>query len=105
MHFRSADLQIETILISDQVHCQTKVSVSTRTTNPVQVCLGGLGEVKINDHINSLDVNSSGKQICTHKVSASTIAKIMKHSVSVVLQHLSMNVEARITKFSYFLSQ
>ena len=91
MHIRSADLQVETILISDQVHCQTKVSISTRTTNlqkciywgtfklwntysllekdeitkyPVQVCLRGLGKVKVNDHINSLDVNSSGKQIC-----------------------------------------
>jgi hypothetical protein len=37
------------------------------TKYPVQVCLGGLGEVKINDHINSLDVNSSGKQICNEE--------------------------------------
>jgi hypothetical protein len=33
MHFCSAVLQVETVLISDQVHCQTKVPVSTRTTN------------------------------------------------------------------------
>ena len=42
------------------------------TKYPVQVCLRGLGEVKVNDHINSLDVNSSGKQICNkvrhHKI-------------------------------------
>jgi len=38
MHIRSADLQVETILISDQVHCQTKVSISTRTTN-LQKCI------------------------------------------------------------------
>jgi hypothetical protein len=32
-HFINAGLQVETVLISDQVHCQTKVSISPRTAN------------------------------------------------------------------------
>jgi hypothetical protein len=31
----------------------------------MQICFSSLGEVKINDNINSLDVNSSGKKICS----------------------------------------
>jgi hypothetical protein len=31
----------------------------------MQICFSSLGEVKINDNINSLDVNSSGKEICS----------------------------------------
>jgi hypothetical protein len=30
----------------------------------MQICFSSLGEVKINDNINSLDVNSSSKKIC-----------------------------------------
>lgn len=32
-HFINAGLQVETVFISDQVHCQTKVSISPRTAN------------------------------------------------------------------------
>jgi hypothetical protein len=30
----------------------------------MQICFSSLGEVKINDNINSLDINSSSKKIC-----------------------------------------
>lgn len=35
----------------------------------MQICFSSLGEVKINDNINSLNVNSSGKKICNHIIS------------------------------------
>jgi hypothetical protein len=42
---------------------------------------------------------------CTHKVPACTIAEIMKNSVAMILQHFSMDVEARVTKLSNLLCQ
>ena len=42
---------------------------------------------------------------CANKISACTIAEIMKNSVSMVLDHFSMNVKARITELRNFLGQ
>jgi hypothetical protein len=42
---------------------------------------------------------------CTHKVPACTIAEIMENSVAMILQHFSMDVEARVTKLGNLLRQ
>lgn len=42
---------------------------------------------------------------CANKIPAGTIAEIMEYSVSMVLEHLSMDVKARITKLCNFLGQ
>ena len=45
------------------------------------------------------------KHTSANEISASTIAELMEHSVPMVLNHLRMNVEARITEFCNFFSQ
>lgn len=40
------------------------MSETTRTANSVKVCLGILGEVKVDDNVDSLDVDTAGKEIC-----------------------------------------
>lgn len=35
-----------------------------QVTYPVQVCLRILGKVKVDDHINSLNVNATGEEVC-----------------------------------------
>lgn len=42
---------------------------------------------------------------CAHKISACPITEIMEDSIPVILQHLGMNVKARITKFCNLLCQ
>lgn len=39
----------------------------TWSTNAVQICLRISGEVKVDDYIDSLDVNSSCEKICERK--------------------------------------
>ena len=41
----------------------------------------------------------------TNKISACTIAEVMKYSITMVLQHLCMNIETRISKFCDFLGK
>lgn len=45
------------------------------------------------------------KHTCADKIPACTITEVMKYSVAMILKHLSMNVEARVAKFSDFLGE
>ena len=47
-------VQCKAIVISNQIDCHAQVTESSGTTNSVQVGLGHLGEVKVDDHINGL---------------------------------------------------
>ena len=49
--------------MSDKVDCETEVSESSRATDSVEVGLGGFGEIKVDDNIDSLDVYPPGQEI------------------------------------------
>lgn len=98
-------IQVKAILVGDQIHSQTKVAKPPRSTNSVKICLCILGEIKVDYNIDSLDIYSPCKKICTHKVPACTVAEIMKNPIAMILKHFSMDVEARVAKLSDFLCQ
>ena len=47
----------------DEVDGQSEVTETTRAAYSVQVGLGGLGEIKVDDHIDCLDVDTSGQKV------------------------------------------
>lgn len=51
------------IFVSDQVHSQTKVAKTTRTTNAMEVSFAVLGEVEINNNIHGLNIDTSGEKV------------------------------------------
>jgi hypothetical protein len=53
------------VIVSDKVDGHTQVTIATRSTNSVKVGLCMFREVKVDDHIHSLNVNTSCEQICT----------------------------------------
>ena len=60
----------------------------------MQVGLGHLGEVEVDDNVDGLDVDTAGEQVRADQVTASTVAEIVEDSVTVVLTHLGVDVEA-----------
>mmetsp|Transcript_25940 Transcript_25940/g.55518 ORF Transcript_25940/g.55518 Transcript_25940/m.55518 type:complete len:178 (+) Transcript_25940:1998-2531(+) len=81
------------------------MSEASRTTDSVKVSLTILREIKIDYHVDRLDVNTPGEQIRGHQMSSSAITKLVKDAVSVCLLHLGMYVVARVAKFRNFLRQ
>jgi len=49
------------VIISDEVDSDAEVSITTWSTDAMQVRLRVLWEVKVNDDIHSLDINASRK--------------------------------------------
>jgi hypothetical protein len=56
-------VQIESVLIGYQVDGQTQVTKSSRAANTMQIGFGILWEIKVDDNIDGLDVNTSGQEI------------------------------------------
>ena len=79
------------------------MSETSRSTNTMEVGLRIFGEVEIDDNIHSLNVDTTGKKIRANKIAAYTVPEVMKYTVTVVLHHFGVRVEARVSEFGNLL--
>ena len=78
-------VQIEAILPIDQVYGHAQMSITSRSTNAMEVCLRVFRKVKIDHYIDGLNIDTTSQEIRTNKVAAYTVAKVMEHPITVVL--------------------
>jgi len=98
-------IHVETILISNKIDGQTQMTKTTRASNTMQVGLGGLREVKVNDHIDGGDVDTTSDQVGADQVAANSTTEVMVDTIAIILPHLGMNVEAGRPQLSDLLGQ
>lgn len=98
-------VKVEPILIGQKIDGQTQVTITARTTNSVQVRLGVLWEIKIDDDIYGRNIDTASEQIRADQIFALTISKVVENTISVVLRHFGVNVEATEPKLGNALSQ
>jgi hypothetical protein len=63
-------VQVEAVVVGDEVDGQTQVAETTGAAHAVQVGLRVFGEVKVDDHVDGLDVDSPGEEVCKFANSA-----------------------------------
>lgn len=56
-------VQSESVVVGDEIDGNTQVTESSRSADSVQVGLGHLGEVEVDDNVDGLDVDTSGEEI------------------------------------------
>jgi len=93
------------VIVGDQVDGNTQVAKSSTTANPVEVGLGHLGEVEVDDDVDRLDVDTSGEEIAADQVPAEAGPEVVEDSVAVSLGHLGVDVVAGVTQLSDLLGQ
>ena len=54
-------MKSESVFVGDQIDGNTQVAESSGTTNTMQVSFSHFREVKINNHVHSLDVDTASK--------------------------------------------
>ena len=59
----------------------------------MKISLGILREVKIDNNINGLNVDTTRKEVRANKVPANTITEVMEDPVAVCLEHAGMTIE------------
>lgn len=56
-------VEIEAVFVGHKINGKTQVSKASGTTNSVKIGLRILGEIKVDDDIDSLNVDTTGEQI------------------------------------------
>ena len=98
-------VQVETVFPVDQVDGQTKMTKPTGTANSVEICLGVLGKVKVDNDVDSLNIDTAGQKIRAHQVAAVAGAEVVEDTITSVLKHACMRIEARVSKLSDLLGE
>lgn len=98
-------IEVETVVPVDQVDSQTKVTETTGATDTMEVGLCVLGEIKVDDDVDGLNVNTAGQQVGADEVAAVSSAEVVEDAVAVLLQHAGVRVEARVAEFGDFLGE
>lgn len=73
------------------------MSETTRTTNAMQISFRILGEIKVDDDIDSLNVDTTSEKVGADQVAANAIPEVMEDAVTVVLEHLRMGIKAGVS--------
>ena len=98
-------VEVEAIFVRHQVYGETQVSEPTGATNTVEVRFRVLGEIKVDDDVDGLDIDTTSEEVRAHEVSTHAVAEVMEDAVTVRLQHFRVRVEARISKFGNLLRE
>ena len=89
----------ESVIVGDQVDGHAEVTVSAAAPDPVQVSLGHLGEVEVDDHVDGLDVDTAGEEVAADQVPAQAGAEVVEHSVAMSLEN-KLLIKNDINEFS-----
>lgn len=98
-------VQVEAVLPIDQVDSQTKVTETAGTTDTVEVGLGVLGEIEVDDNVYSLNIDTTSEEVGTDEVTAVASAEVVEDAVTVLLKHAGVRVEAGVAELSNLLGQ
>jgi len=71
----------------------------------MEIGLCVLWKVKIDDNVDSLDIDTTRQQIRADQVSANAISEVVEDAVTVRLQHLCVRIEARVSELGNLFSQ
>lgn len=78
---------------------------SSGSTDSMQVGLCVPWEIKVDDDVDRKNINTTSKDICADQTSGLSIFEVMVDSISVVLLHFRVDVEARVSQLSDLLGQ
>lgn len=87
-------VEVEPVLVRDETDGKPTVAKPARAADTMKVSLRALGEVKVDDDIDGLNIDTAREQVGRHKIAAGPGAEVMEHAVTLALWHLRMNIEA-----------
>jgi len=78
---------------------------TTGTTNSMKISLTKFREVKVDNHIDTHDIDTTSKQVSADQATSFSSFEIMINTISVRLLHSRVNIEARVSKLRDLLGK
>lgn len=98
-------VKIEPIFVGDQIDGDTEMPETPGSTDSVQIGLRHLGEIKVNNNVHSLYVDTSREEIGADQIPAQSGSEVMENAISVRLLHLGVDVVATVAKLGDLFRQ
>ena len=94
-----------TVIVRDQIHGQSQVTETSRSADTVKVRLGILREIKVDNNIDTLNINTTREEIGRYEMTRPPVTELVEHPVTVCLLHFGMYVETGVSQFRYLLGK
>ena len=94
-----------TVIPSDEIDGNTQMTESTGSADTMKIRLSVLGKVKIDDDVDSLNVDATSEEIRAYKVATFAVAEIVKNSITRLLEHACVRVEAGVSELGNFFGK
>ena len=76
-------VEVKAIFVRHQVDGKTQMAESTGTSNAVKISFRVFGEIKVDDDIDRLNINTTSEEVGAHEVSTHAVAEIVEDPVTV----------------------
>lgn len=81
-------IEVEPVLVRDEIDGETQMSEPSRSTDTMEVRLRVLWEIKVDDDVHSLNVDTASEEVRADEVTAHAVAEVVEDTVTVRLEHL-----------------
>lgn len=78
---------------------------TSRTTDSVEIGFSCSGEIKVDDDVDGLDVDTASEKIGADEVAGHAVAEIVEDAVPVGLKHFRVRVETRVAELGDLLGE
>ena len=75
-------IQIKPVLIRNKVNCKTQMTKPTRPANAMEICLGILGEIEVDDDVDGLDIDTASEEVRADKIATNAIAEVVEDAIT-----------------------
>lgn len=81
------------------------MTVPSRTTNTMEISFRVLRKIEIDNHVDSLNIDTTREKVRADKVAAHPVSEVVENPVPVMLQHFGMGVETGVAELCDFLGE
>jgi hypothetical protein len=78
-------VEIEAVVISDKVDCESQMTESSRPSDSMKIRLTVFGEVEVDDNVDCFDIDTASEEVSAHKITTCSISEVMKDSIAMFL--------------------
>mmetsp|Transcript_2200 Transcript_2200/g.7977 ORF Transcript_2200/g.7977 Transcript_2200/m.7977 type:complete len:876 (+) Transcript_2200:144-2771(+) len=95
-------VQIVAVVVRNEVDGEAEVAEAAGAADAVQVRLRVFREIEIDHDVDRLNVDAAGEEIGRDEIAARAVPEVVKDAIAVRLDHLGVDVKARVAQLRDF---
>lgn len=98
-------VEVKAIFVRYEVDGEAQMSEPTGATNTMKVRFRVFGEIKVDDDVDGLNIDTTSEEVRAHEVSTHAITEVVEDTITMRLQHFRVGIETGISKLGDLLRE